>query len=115
MADWEYEPNHGYEVETRAPRVVDHEYADKFVQRRKKGTVSKRTFSGEFVFSVEDSKVALDLLHARYPSTSLTILTNDPRAVDPDTDSATVLVAELPTPRRTSFNRVEFPVRFLET
>ena len=114
MADWEYDPEPGYEVEPVGPTVLVTDYEDGSQTRRQKNSTVKRIFRGRFLASLATAKSMLDFLYGKGLATSFTILTWDPRSADPPAEVATVYLEELPKTRQITPSRVELEVEFRE-
>ena len=92
MADFEYNPDTpGYRVGrvNGGPVTLITEYEDGGLTIREKASSTKRLLDGIWTLGQADTKAVMDLFDTKGFDTTLTVLTGDPQAADPDTDSGT--------------------------
>ena len=115
MADFEFKPVFpGYRVAYDGPAVLRTVFDDQSMSVRMKNSTSKRVFVGEFRQNTTDTKTILDLFDTKEFDTTLTVLTFDPQAADPDTDSATVYFMNKPEPIYIGSSWLKFGITFRE-
>jgi hypothetical protein len=114
MADWEYIPATPARIDRAAPKTLITRFEDGRELRRQKHSWSPRTITHKYSTRAEQFSDMIAFAESKGLNTTFTMLSFDPKAIDPDTDAATVRFLAFPSTAEVAVRVYHHTWRFLE-